>query len=155
MGILQVFRRPGQGPWQGLEEQGLSLLWAQPHGSGTSELPSQITVVYWVACQKWPGFQTLLHPSPTRQDESAQVALSCELVWCFPSGKEQARAGSRGGREPQPIGREAGYSPNEWARPRQQRSDRGLLPHTYTSTSACTCACAHTHTHTHTHTLLP
>lgn len=69
----------------------------------------------WVACQKWRSFQTLLYLSPVRQDESAQVALNCELVGCFPSGKEQAGAGIRGGREAQPIGREAAYSPNGWA----------------------------------------
>lgn len=50
------------------------------------------------------GGLTLLHLSPMRQDESAQVALSCELVGCFPSGREQARAGRRGGRGPQLIG---------------------------------------------------
>lgn len=132
MDILPVSWRLGQGHWQGLEEQGVSLLASQPHGSGTSELPSQITAVYWVARQKWPGFQTLLHLSPVRQDESAQVALSCELVGCFPSGKEQARAGSRGGREPQSIGREAGYSPNEWAGDKAAEVRQGpASSHTY------------------------
>lgn len=66
-----------------------------PTCSGTSRLLSQITAVYWVVFQNWRTFWTLLHLSLVRQDESAQVALSCELVGCFVSGEEQAGAGSR------------------------------------------------------------
>ena len=74
---------------------------------------------------------TFAPQSPMRRDESARVALSCELVGCFPSGKEQARAGSRGGGEPQPIGGEAGYSPNEWAGGKAAEVRQGPLPHTH------------------------